>query len=531
MTGRVPKKTGRSLKTGESPIRAIFAGSMMLVFILYFLDIFPAATGFLGQTAVGFQFFPSLAGAVSGSTKAILLFTLLLLLCMVFGRIYCAVLCPLGIFQDMMIFLSRRYGKRKGLLPYRRKPYPFLWYAILVLTALLFFAGSLIPINLLDPFSIFGRFCTLLIQPVLSCINNLLAAFAEHFDIYILTPVTPGPVQWPLFLLAYGWFIMVIAMAFYHGRLYCNTLCPVGAFFSLFSGTALFRFSIDENLCTACGKCARICRAGCVDPVEGKIDPARCVACFDCMDACPEKAVTYTGTVPAPGNPTRNQRRKFLTSLAAGAGIMALGLPLRTALGKITRESPPLPLPVTPPGSLGIGHFSRRCVACLACVNACPEKVLVPGLTPHGMAGIIQPGLDFTRSRCAYTCNACTRVCPSGAILPIPLEEKQRTRIGRVVFLEKRCLVYTHKRDCGACAEVCPTHAVHTVMENNIRYPRLKPDACIGCGACQLVCPVTPKAIYVEAARVHETAGPPFFQKQDGASPAKVMGPEDDFPF
>jgi ferredoxin len=535
---QVQEKTGPPLNIRKAVIRAISAAIMMVLFILFFMDVHPAATGFLGQTMAGFQFFTSLAGAVSGSTKAILLFTLLLLVCMMFGRIYCAVLCPLGIFQDMMIFLSRRYGRRKSHYPKRPKHYPFLWYAILIITALLFFAGSLIPINVLDPFSIFGRFCTLLILPVLSGINNLLVSFAEHFHLFILTPVTPAPVCWPLFLLTYGWLIMVVSMAFYHGRLYCNTLCPVGAFFSLFAEKALFRFTIDEKLCTACGKCRRICRAGCADPVAGKIDLSRCVACFDCMDVCPEKAISYRATALSPGelpqNPMKKrlQKRTFLlSSLAAGAGLMAMGLPLRTALAKITSKTLALPFPVTPPGSLGIVHFSQTCVACLACVSVCPEKVLLPGLNDYGLAGILQPGLDFTRSRCAYTCHSCTLVCPSGAILPISLKEKQRTRIGRVVFNEKRCLVYTHKRDCGACAEVCPTHAVHTIKENNIHHPRLKPDACIGCGACQLVCPVDPKAIHVEAARVHETAALPFFQKQESTSPAEGMGPEDEFPF
>ncbi len=535
---QVQEKQGRLLTIRKATVRAILAAVMVVLFFLFFMDVHPAATGFLGQTMAGFHFFTSLAGAASGSTKAILLFTLLLLLCMVFGRIYCAVLCPLGIFQDMMIFLSRRYGKRKGIYPKRPKGYPFLWYAILMLTALLIFAGSLILINVLDPFSIFGRFCTLLILPVVSGMYNLLVSLAENYHLFIFTPVTPGPVFWPLFLIAYAWLIMVTSMAFYHGRLYCNTLCPAGAFFSLFSRAALFRFSIDEKLCTACGKCGRICRAGCVDPVGGSIDLSRCVACFDCMDVCPEKAINYMTTVLSPGELPQNliktglQKRKFLiTSLAAGGGAMAMGLPLGTALARITWEPPALPFPVTPPGSLGVEHFSRNCVACLACVSVCPEKVILPGLTDYGMAGIIQPGLDFTRSRCAYTCNACTLVCPSGAILPISLKEKQRTRIARVVFKKNKCLVHTHKRDCGACAEVCPTHAVYTVRENNIHHPRLKPDSCIGCGACQMVCPVNPKAIHVEAARVHEMAAPPFFQKQDDKSPAKVMGPEDEFPF
>jgi len=517
------------MRIKKGNIRVLAAALIMGLFLLFFMDLSPAMTQVLSKILAEIQFFPALAGAFAGSTKAILLFALIFLVCLVFGRIYCAIFCPLGILQDMMIYLSRRSGRRKRPLP--SPGYPFLWYAVLILTALLFVSGFLIPVNFFDPFSIFGRFCNLLFLPAGYGINNLMVELTETFQPYLMTPAALPPLSWPVFWIAYGWLILVTFMAFYHGRLYCNTLCPVGAFFSLFSGKALFRFSIDQTSCTLCGKCQRICRAGCIDHSRGKIDGSRCVACFDCMDICPEKAIHYLPqdrlSMVAREKP---RRRRFLLAFFTTA-IFSMVLPLGETLARLIEKTLPEPLPVTPPGSLGIDHFSSTCTACLTCVTVCPEKVILPGIKSFGMAGILQPSLDFNLGRCAYTCNACTLVRPSGAILPLSLGEKQRTRIGNVVFEKEKCLVYTHKRDCGACAEVCPTHAVYTVKENNIHHPRIKPEACIGCGACQLVCPVKPKAIHVAALRVHEGSAPPFFQKQKESSPLKIMDNDKEFPF
>ena len=539
------------------------AGIMMVLFLMFFLDVHPPLTGFLGQVMAWIQFFPALLSAISGTFKGIIALLLLVLLCLGFGRIYCAVLCPLGIFQDVVIFLSRRRGKSgprgkltKKMTQTRLKhkdkskqivtpgafaissssgspgTYPFLWYAILILTTTLFFLGSVFLINLVDPFSVFGCFSSQFVLPLGATINNLLVTLSESLGQYLFSPITLRPVVWPVFWITYGWFILVIFMSFYHGRLYCNTLCPVGAFFSLLSRRSVFKFIIDRQKCTACGKCQRICRSHCMDPAAGTIDGARCVSCFDCMDVCPENAIGYRMTPGSSLGTEPGEKRKFLlTSLAVCGGVLATAWPLKPLLARMARVGTRPHDPITPPGSLGLDHFSHTCLACQACVSACVENVLLPGVNAYGLTGALQPHLDFSVSRCAYTCHACTLVCPSGAILPLSLEEKQRTRIGSVHFEKDKCLVYTQKRDCGACAEVCPTHAVHTILENNIHHPRLKLDACIGCGACQLVCPVNPKAIYVVAVRVHEKAGPPFFSPGESAVPSKIMGDGDAFPF
>jgi ferredoxin len=132
--------------------------------------------------------------------------------------------------------------------------------------------------------------------------------------------------------------------------------------------------------------------------------------------------------------------------------------------------------------------------------------VLQPSVFEYGFEGLMQPVMDYGRGFCEYECNICSQVCPTGAILPVTLEHKKLISIGRVHFLEDRCVVFTDGTACGACAEVCPTEAVHMVpYRGHVTQPETDPDICIGCGNCEYACPVEGgKAIYVEGKPIHE---------------------------
>lgn len=168
-------------------------------------------------------------------------------------------------------------------------------------------------------------------------------------------------------------------------------------------------------------------------------------------------------------------------------------------------------LPVSPPGSESIDHFTQYCTACHLCVNECPSQVLKPTWLDYGIEGVFQPKLDFDDAFCRYLCVRCSEVCPTGAIKPISLEEKKTLQIGRVELIFDLCIVKTDKKDCGACAEHCPTQAVS--MKPYKRYlmrPVIDVDLCVGCGACEYICPVKPhRAIVVVANRVHLQASKP----------------------
>jgi ferredoxin len=119
-------------------------------------------------------------------------------------------------------------------------------------------------------------------------------------------------------------------------------------------------------------------------------------------------------------------------------------------------------------------------------------------------------------------------VCPTGAILPVSIEEKQLTQLGKAVFVKENCVVYTDGTDCGACSEHCPTKAVNMVpYEGNLLIPEVDQNICIGCGACEYPCPLDAphKAIYVNGNAIHQAAEKPEEEEQTTAPV------EDDFPF
>jgi ferredoxin len=136
---------------------------------------------------------------------------------------------------------------------------------------------------------------------------------------------------------------------------------------------------------------------------------------------------------------------------------------------------------------------------------------LQPAVTAYGLAGLLQPHLDFARAYCTYECVRCTEVCPTGAIAPLGVEAKKRVQVGRVRFVEDLCVVVTDRTDCGACAEHCPARAVRMVpWEDALTLPEIDADSCVGCGACEHACPVRPvRAILVDGSATHGVAAPP----------------------
>lgn len=490
-----------------------------------------------------FQFVPSLLKfMLAGGGIASLGFALILVLTLLLGRVYCASLCPLGVAQDGPSLLANRWlakrGKRSGKYRYS-PPRSALRYAVLLGTVLFALMGSLTIVNLLDPYSLFGRIVVSVFSPVLSFWNNQLVSLLARVDIYALPAVSRIHPSFPMLLFSFGFAVTLGLSAFRYGRVYCNTLCPVGALLGLISRVSFWRVSLNEESCTACGRCERICRAACIDSANKSIDVSRCVSCFDCLDSCPQGAIRYAFQQNLATELQPNRRRFLLGSVAAGSTILS-GLPLRS----VSRQSPSWhahassgslqiaerTIPVTPPGSQNIDRFAERCSACHLCVRTCPTSVLQPAWFEYGLRGMLQPTMNYQAGYCDYECRDCGQVCPTGAIAPLALEEKQLTQIGNVQLIKKRCIVYKDEKECGACAEVCPTHAVYTELRENISSPELKVEHCLGCGRCEFVCPQWPKAIFVQGSPEHgQSAGMYYPQTLEDTAPLQDSGNE--FPF
>lgn len=509
-------------------VRQFLAGVVFALFLLLFLGGEDAALT-LRPALLSVQFAPSLLKCIAlGAGGMAVGWLLILALTLLAGRVYCSVLCPLGILQDGVGLLARLVRRKRPKFSYQR-PSSLLRHGILCATIIAALLGSLTALNLLDPYSFFGRIAQHIVKPGVVAVNNAVVDVLEKFRIYSL-PIQPRmPVISVTAAATLGAALLLGAMAALRGRLYCQTLCPVGTLLGMFSKFAAAQIRIDESACTSCKRCERACRAGCIDAAAKTVDMSRCVVCFDCLAQCPAAAIAYrlAGKTPAPINLAK---RKFLLGSASAVGAaMLASVSLRSLVKPALAAS--AAAPVTPPGSGSRARFAERCTACHLCVSACPTRVIRPAWLEYGLQGVMQPRMDYVSGYCNYDCNVCGQVCPTGAILPLPLAEKQLAQIGQARLREDRCVVYRRHEDCAACAEVCPTHAVYTVERNGVRYPVTNLEFCIGCGACEYVCPQRPKAIEIQGNSQHAAAKAPYEDQTPESSSPSVRPPTEDFPF
>jgi ferredoxin len=444
-----------------------------------------------------------------GFFLSLLLVILFLLLTLIFGRIYCSFFCPLGGFQDIIIRIRRKI-KKISKFSYH-KPLILIKLTILISAIISLISGSLYLIGYLDPYSFFGKIVNYLLKPVIVIVNNggeLIFRKANIYALHIMTLPTFNPFALTPFILILG---IIIYLSLKRGRLYCNSICPLGTMLGIFSIRSLYRIEIDKSSCTSCGICESVCKAECIDSKEKTVDNSSCIRCFNCLNVCPSQAVKYKPSIKkkkADNPKTQNlSRRNFLYSFLGILGFSGINLLLKNKKHSI---KPYLP-PPTPPGSVSLEKYINKCTACYLCVNNCPTNVLQPSLFHYGLKGIFIPYMDFYSGYCDYECTQCLDVCPTDAIIQHTKEEKKKIQIGTVEFIKDLCVVYKNNTNCGACAEICPTAAVTMKpYKGLLLIPTTKPSICIGCGACQNVCPAKPeKAIVVETNITHKEAKTP----------------------
>lgn len=488
---------------------------------LLFLDFTGTLHTWLGWLAE-IQFLP----AVLALNVGVILF--LILLTLVCGRIYCSVICPLGVFQDAIAWLGRRTKKRRKL-PYSYSPaLSWLRYGVLGIFIIALAMGIGALVALLAPYSSYGRIANNLFQPLWQWGNNYFAYLAERADSYAFYEVDVWMKSLPTFIIAVATLLLLLVLAGRGGRTYCNTICPVGTVLGVLSRYSLFRITIDTKKCNNCSLCSRKCKAACINSKKHQIDYSRCVACMSCIDSCKHGAISYqfhplgrsmtkteaTGTDTnidkAASAVTSETRRSFLSSIALVAATATISAQEKKVDGGLAtiedKKIPERTTPITPPGSLSTRNMASHCTACQLCVSVCPNQILRPSTN---LMKLMQPEMSYERGYCRPECTKCSDVCPTGAILPTTEADKSSTQIGHAVWIKQNCIPLSDGVECGNCARHCPAGAIQMIpseasVESSPKVPVVNVERCIGCGACENLCPARPfSAIYVEGHERH----------------------------
>ena len=483
-------------------IRTILAAVFFVLITLLFLDFTGTLHGWLSWLAK-IQFLPAVMAL------NVIVVVSLIVLTLVFGRIYCSVICPLGVFQDLLA----RFHQKKNKYSYS-KEVRWLRYPVLVVFVIAGVVGIGSLFQLLAPYSSYGRIATMIFQPLWKGCNNLLAMAAEHYESYAFYSVDTWMRSLPVLIIAAVTLVVLFILAWRGGRTYCNTICPVGTILSFFARFSWLKVRFDADKCKNCSLCSKNCKAACIDYKTHTVDYSRCVVCGNCIDKCKFGALKYSGSVDRGVKSESTQdkgRRSFLlaSALVSTAAFAQKKEKLMDGgLAEIEdKVQPERQTPLTPPGSLSFQNLSTRCTGCQLCVSECPNQVLRPS---NDLLHLMQPTMSYEKGYCRPECTRCSDVCPAGAIKPLDDIEKSSIQIGHAVWIKKNCVVLTDEVECGNCARHCPSGAIEMVPldENNEEspmIPAINEAACIGCGACEYVCPSRPfSAIYVEGHEVHK---------------------------
>jgi polyferredoxin len=459
----------------------------------------------------------------------------LLALTLVFGRVFCGWICPFGTLHHFFAWIfPSRYGRGNKRVESnktygRQRAKYYILYALLAAAV----TGSAIG-GLLDPICIAVRAVGLAVIPAAQWIATGLNAVLASTGVRAIQVAADsgqdflaGTVwQNRQFYYHQTWLVgsLLVAVLFMNRfvpRFWCRVLCPLGAFLGVFARFALFGMEKDHAKCTDCNLCLVHCQ-GADSPQGGvKWRQDECHMCMNCETACPEDVIKFRflpNRKSARVTPDTG-RRTAVASAAAGAAILPV-----TRVADVIDANYDHRV-IRPPGSVPEKEFLERCIRCAECMKVCPNDALHPAFFEAGIEGIWTPILIPRIGYCEPSCVLCGQVCPTGAIQKITEEQKlgigqKPISIGTAFYDQGRCLPWSMATPCIVCEEFCPTSPKAIWVEEvdvpkrlpmagpggeapametvHVQRPHVDPSLCIGCGACEKVCPVQDKpAVYV----------------------------------
>jgi len=487
---------------------AVIFSLLITMLFLDFTGFFHAWFGWMAKL----QFLPALLAS------NFVIVAMLLLITIIFGRVYCSIICPLGVYQDSASWIGEKVHKNH--FHYKKNSHwpRTIFFMLFLVLFIIELHGLAI---LIAPYSIYGRIASNIFAPVYQSINNIFAYFAERLNSYAFYHVDVYIKSLPIFIISLIYFVGITISGIFFGRGYCNTVCPVGTILGSFARFSLLKPHIDSEKCNSCGLCEMGCRCTAIDSKSMKIDYSKCITCFNCIDRCKRGAMSY-GLVKSEKLKVKREdggerkeegstsRKMFLATIAGLATASVVKAQEKVVDGGLAiiedKKAPKRNTPLRPAGSRSNKQFTFDCTGCQLCVQSCENNVLRPSTK---LENLMQPEMSFERGYCRPECTACSEVCPAGAIRKVTREEKSSIQIGHAVFIAKNCVSYNGEAECGNCARHCPSGAI-TMMhsdaddETSPLVPIVNQERCIGCGACEHVCPARPfSAIYVEGNEVH----------------------------
>ncbi len=518
-------------------IRLTLATIFFVCITLMFLD-FTGVTHTWFSWMAKLQFLPAVLALNVG------VIILLVSLTLIFGRIYCSVICPMGVFQDIIAWFGKKARpKKERKIPYTySKAMSALRYTVLGVFVMAIIAGVGSFVALLAPYSSYGRIASNIFQPLYRWGNNILASIAEKYDSYAIYDVDVWVKSMPTLIIAVVTLVIIFILAWRNGRTYCNTICPVGTVLGFFARFSFFHVTFDAEKCKNCSMCSRNCKASCIDYKTHTVDYSRCVTCGNCLEQCKFGALSYKFAMPsmatafpkpvvvekpAPKAEAKAEETKapvkdpglrtFLTTIAVGAAAAAKAQIIPEATDKkvdgglaeiADKVKPNRATRIVPPGAVSLKNMASHCTGCQLCVSACPNGVLRPSTD---LMTLMQPEASYEVGYCRPECVRCSEVCPAGAIKLIDVAEKSSIQIGHAVWTRELCVPIKDGQECGNCARHCPSGAITMVPldaddPKSLKIPVVNEELCIGCGACENLCPSRPlSAIHVEGHEVHRT--------------------------
>ncbi|MCL6471659.1 MAG: 4Fe-4S binding protein [Firmicutes bacterium] len=486
--------------------RIIQAFFLVLFLILLVIAARPITLPFPAQLFLSSDPLIALTAVLAGLplVTALLYSLITLIVTFLFGRIFCGYACPMGTFIDLFSPLAK-------LLNIDQKAFRKLKTVPLAMLAIVLIMSAL-KVNILmilDPISLLTRTMTVTVFPALNFIITKASiglyksdALASGVDstmkalngvLVYSNGKSLDSSQWIILI-----FISVVSLNVLGKRFWCRYLCPLGGLLGLIGRIPLYRRKVEADACAGCLDCATVCEMDAVAGDGDATDTASCVLCLKCRDECPQDAISW-GLKPELVMEMPSRR---LALAAIGTSIATAYLvPLKAAAAEAKQTL------IRPPGVSNEDEFLNKCVRCGECLKACPTNVLQPSLLQYGLEALWTPHLDFSRGSCDWSCNACGRVCPTGAIQNLTLKEKQKFVIGRAEIDRSRCYPWIAGHGCKVCYDLCPLPEKAVILKDTGRYdnsgirivlPYMVRDKCIGCGICESECPVPKKkAVYV----------------------------------